>query len=102
MTRKKVKLLDLENEQVAEDIVMSVDSKKIVMGRPIGYVYCEVSINYANKSDAPLFVKDDQRFRIKDAIRSHILWIRDYVLVDEAKRSLFSGYHIYQFGNTLV
>ncbi|MQM22028.1 hypothetical protein Taro_055075 [Colocasia esculenta] len=88
---KKVKLLDLENEQVAEGIVMSVDPKKIVMGRPIGHVYCEVSINYANKPDAPLFVKDDQRLRIKDAIGSHILWIQDYVLVDEAKQSLFSG-----------
>ncbi|MQL78739.1 hypothetical protein Taro_011157, partial [Colocasia esculenta] len=91
LTGKKVKLLDLENEQVAEGIVMSVDPNKIVMGRPIGHVYCEVLINYANKPDAPLFVKDDQRFRIKDAIGSHILWIRDYVLVDEAKRSLFSG-----------
>ncbi|MQL95453.1 hypothetical protein Taro_028113 [Colocasia esculenta] len=50
MTGKKVKLLDLENEQVAEGIVMSVDLKKIVMGRPIGHM-----------------------------------------LVDEAKRSLFSG-----------
>ncbi|MQM19675.1 hypothetical protein Taro_052683 [Colocasia esculenta] len=91
MTGKKVKLMYLENEQVAEGIVMSIDPKKIVMGRPIGHVYCEVSINYANKPDAPLFVKDDHRFRIKDAIGSHILWIRDYVLVDEAKRSLFSG-----------
>ncbi|MQL86011.1 hypothetical protein Taro_018536 [Colocasia esculenta] len=90
MTWKKVKLLDLENEQVAEGIIMSIDPKKIVIGRPIRHVYCEVSINYANKPDAPLFVKDDQRFRIKDAIGSHILWIRDYVLVDEAKRSLFS------------
>ncbi|MQL71053.1 hypothetical protein Taro_003367, partial [Colocasia esculenta] len=59
MTGKKVKLLDLENEQVAEGIVMSIDPKKIVMGRPIGHVYCEDSINYANKPDAPLFVKDD-------------------------------------------
>ncbi|MQL97181.1 hypothetical protein Taro_029864 [Colocasia esculenta] len=83
--KKKVKLLDLENEQVAEDIVMSIDPKKIVMGSPIAHVYCEVSINYANKPNAPLFVKDDHRFQIKDAIGSHILWIRDYVLVDEAK-----------------
>ncbi|MQM16254.1 hypothetical protein Taro_049207, partial [Colocasia esculenta] len=81
MTRKKVKLLDLENKQVGEGIVMSVDPKKIVMGRLVGHVYCEVSINYANKPIAPLFVKDDQRFRLKDAI----------VLVDEAKRSLFSA-----------
>ncbi|MQL68441.1 hypothetical protein Taro_000728 [Colocasia esculenta] len=92
MTGKKVKLLDLENEQVGEGIFMSVDQRKIVMGRPIGYVYCEVSIIYANKPNAPLFVKDDQRFQMKDAIGSHILWIRDYVLVDEAKRSLFSGF----------
>ncbi|MQL82408.1 hypothetical protein Taro_014883, partial [Colocasia esculenta] len=91
MTGKKVKLLDLENEQVAEGIVMSMDPAKIVMGRPIGTVYCEVSIHYANKPDAPLFVKDDHRFRIKDAIGSHILWFRDYVLVDEAKQTLFSG-----------
>ncbi|MQM07202.1 hypothetical protein Taro_040042, partial [Colocasia esculenta] len=48
MIGKKVKLLDLENEQVAEDIVISVDLKKI-------------------------------------------LWIQNYVSVDEAKRSLFSG-----------
>ncbi|MQL73037.1 hypothetical protein Taro_005389 [Colocasia esculenta] len=79
MTGKKVKLLDLENEQVAEGIVMSMDPVKIVMGSPIGTVYCEVSIHYANKPDAPLFVKDDHRFRIKDAIGSHILWFRDYV-----------------------
>ncbi|MQL86976.1 hypothetical protein Taro_019500, partial [Colocasia esculenta] len=79
MTGKKVKLLDLENEQVAEGIVMSMDLAKIVMGRPIETVYCEVSIHYANKPDAPLFVKDDHRFRIKDAIGSHILWFRDYV-----------------------
>ncbi|MQL70864.1 hypothetical protein Taro_003170 [Colocasia esculenta] len=38
MTGKKVKLLDLENEQVAEDIVMSIDLKKIVMGRPIRHM----------------------------------------------------------------
>ncbi|MQM01236.1 hypothetical protein Taro_033981, partial [Colocasia esculenta] len=38
LTGKKVKLLDLENEQVAEGIVMSIDPKKIVMGRPIGHV----------------------------------------------------------------
>ncbi|MQL93672.1 hypothetical protein Taro_026327 [Colocasia esculenta] len=50
MTGKKVKLLELENEQVAEGIAMSIDPNKIVMGRPIGHV-----------------------------------------LVDEAKRSLFSG-----------
>ncbi|MQM21651.1 hypothetical protein Taro_054695 [Colocasia esculenta] len=91
MTGKKVKLLDLENEQVAEGIVMSMDPAKIVMRRPIGTVYCEVSIHYANKPDASLFVKNDHRFRIKDAIVSHILWFRDYVLVDEAKRTLFSG-----------
>ncbi|MQM20812.1 hypothetical protein Taro_053840 [Colocasia esculenta] len=54
MIGKKVKLLDLENEQVAEGIVMSMDPAKIVMGRPIGTVYCEVSIHYANKPDAPL------------------------------------------------
>ncbi|MQL71190.1 hypothetical protein Taro_003519 [Colocasia esculenta] len=47
MTRKKVKFLDLENEQVAEGIVMSIDSKKIVMGRPIGHVYCEVLVDEA-------------------------------------------------------
>ncbi|MQM00321.1 hypothetical protein Taro_033052 [Colocasia esculenta] len=35
MIGKKVKLLDLENEQVAEGIVMSIDPKKIVMGRSI-------------------------------------------------------------------
>ncbi|MQM08046.1 hypothetical protein Taro_040897 [Colocasia esculenta] len=78
MTGKKVKLLDLENEEVAEGIVMSMDPTKIVMERPIGTVYCEVSIHYANKPDAPLFVKDDHRFRIKDATGSHILWFRDY------------------------
>ncbi|MQM14280.1 hypothetical protein Taro_047210 [Colocasia esculenta] len=50
MTGKRVKLLDLENEQVAKGIVLSVDPKKIVVGRPTGHV-----------------------------------------LVDEAKRSLFSG-----------
>ncbi|MQL89347.1 hypothetical protein Taro_021916, partial [Colocasia esculenta] len=55
----------------------------------------EVSIHYANKPDAPLFVKDDHRFRIKDAIGSHILWFRDYVLVDEAKRTIFSGQRNY-------
>ncbi|MQM07664.1 hypothetical protein Taro_040504 [Colocasia esculenta] len=38
LTGKKVKLLDLENEQVAEGIVMSIDPNKIVMGRPIGHV----------------------------------------------------------------
>ncbi|MQM02646.1 hypothetical protein Taro_035411 [Colocasia esculenta] len=50
MTRKKVKLLDLENEQVAEGIVMSIDPKKIVMGRPIGHVYCEVLVDEAKQS----------------------------------------------------
>ncbi|MQL98966.1 hypothetical protein Taro_031678 [Colocasia esculenta] len=47
MTGKKVKLLDLENEQVAEGIIMSIDPKKIVMGRPIGHVYCEVLVDEA-------------------------------------------------------
>ncbi|MQL88584.1 hypothetical protein Taro_021156 [Colocasia esculenta] len=50
MTGKKVKLLDLDNEQLAEGIVMSVDPKKFVMGRPIGHVYCEVLMDEAKRS----------------------------------------------------
>ncbi|MQL86876.1 hypothetical protein Taro_019410 [Colocasia esculenta] len=74
LTGKNVKLLDLVNEQVAEGIVMSIDPNKIVMGRPIGHVYCEVSITYENRPDAPLFVKDDHRFRIKDAVLEVIFY----------------------------
>lgn len=60
-------------------IVMSIDCEKVVMGRPIGTAYCEVSIFFAHKPDAPLIIKDQDRKKMRDAVGSHILWLTDYV-----------------------
>ncbi|MQL93909.1 hypothetical protein Taro_026558 [Colocasia esculenta] len=64
---------------VAMGIVMSTDPTKIVMGKPIGQNFCEVAVLLANKLESPLFIKDDNRKTMKDAIGSHILWFLQYV-----------------------
>ncbi|MQM18650.1 hypothetical protein Taro_051645 [Colocasia esculenta] len=71
---KRVKLLDMYGNIVAMGIVMSTDPTKIVMDRPIGQDFCEVAVLLANKPESPLFIKDDNRKTMKDAIGSHILW----------------------------
>ncbi|MQM16854.1 hypothetical protein Taro_049815, partial [Colocasia esculenta] len=70
---KRVKLLDMYGNIVAMGIVMSTDPIKIVMGWPIGQDFCEVAVLLANKPESPLFIKDDNRKTMKDAIGSHIL-----------------------------
>ncbi|MQM15199.1 hypothetical protein Taro_048139 [Colocasia esculenta] len=78
---KRVLLVDIEMQHVADGILISTEIEKVVMGRKIGTEYCEVSITHAQRSNTSLFVKDQYRKRLSDALGSHILWLKDYVLV---------------------
>ncbi|MQM01370.1 hypothetical protein Taro_034125 [Colocasia esculenta] len=83
---KRVKLLDMYGNIVAMGIVMSTNPTKIVMGKPIGQDFCEVAVLLANKPESPLFIKDDNRKTMKDAIGSHILWFLQYVQLDSKRQ----------------
>ncbi|MQM01258.1 hypothetical protein Taro_034019 [Colocasia esculenta] len=83
---KRVKLLDMYENIVAMGIVMSTDPTKIVMGRSIGQDFCEIAVLLANKPESPLFIKDDNRKTMKDAIGSHILWFLQYVQLDSKRQ----------------
>ncbi|MQM12542.1 hypothetical protein Taro_045458 [Colocasia esculenta] len=84
LTSKRVKLLDIHGSHVAIGIVISTDPTKIVMGRPIGQDFCEVTVLLVNKPDSPLFIKDHNMKTLNDAIGSHILWFLDYVYLSGA------------------
>ncbi|MQM23477.1 hypothetical protein Taro_056541 [Colocasia esculenta] len=71
---------------VAMGIVISTDPTKIVMGRPIGQDFCEVVVLLVNKPESPLFIKDDNRKTMKDAIGSHILWFLQYMQLDSKRQ----------------
>ncbi|MQM15408.1 hypothetical protein Taro_048355 [Colocasia esculenta] len=83
MLGKKVKLCDMEGQPVANAIIMSLDKSKMVMGKSSGEEYYEVAILFAYKPNAPLFVKDNERKTVLDAVGSHIVWFRDFVELDE-------------------
>ncbi|MQL98690.1 hypothetical protein Taro_031404 [Colocasia esculenta] len=83
MLDKKVKLCDMEGQPVANAIIMSLDKSKMVMGKSLGEEYYEVAILFAYKPNAPLFVKDNERKTVQDAVGSHIVWFRDFVELDE-------------------
>ncbi|MQM06479.1 hypothetical protein Taro_039306, partial [Colocasia esculenta] len=76
---KRVLLVDIEMQHVADGILISTEIEKVVMGRKIGTEYCEVSITHAQRLNTSLFVKDQFRKRLSDALGSHILWLKDYV-----------------------
>ncbi|MQL78015.1 hypothetical protein Taro_010420, partial [Colocasia esculenta] len=79
---------DKESERLKDSVVHKAPmllKDKYNWAKPI----LELDLSACQRLDAKMI--DDHRFRIKDAIGSHILCIRDYVLVDEAKRTLFSG-----------
>ncbi|MQM14083.1 hypothetical protein Taro_047012, partial [Colocasia esculenta] len=78
---KLVLLVDIEMQHVADGILISIEIEKVVMGRKIGTEYCELSITHAQRPDTSLFVKDQFKKRLSDALGSHILWLKDYVLV---------------------
>ncbi|MQM23503.1 hypothetical protein Taro_056568 [Colocasia esculenta] len=78
---KKVKLCDMEGHPVANAIIMSLDKSKMVMGKSLGDEYYEVAILFAYKPNAPLFVKDNERKTVQDAVGSHIVWFRDFTEV---------------------
>ncbi|MQM05452.1 hypothetical protein Taro_038260, partial [Colocasia esculenta] len=79
MLGKKVKLCDMEGHPVANAIIMSLDKSKMVMGKSLGEEYYEAAILFAYKPNAPLFVKDNERKTVQDAVGSHIVWFRDFV-----------------------
>ncbi|MQL70123.1 hypothetical protein Taro_002425 [Colocasia esculenta] len=83
MLGKKVKLCDMTGQPVANAIIMSLDKSKMVMGKSLGEEYYEVAILFAYKPNAPLFVKDNERKTVQDAVGSHIVWFRDFVELDE-------------------
>ncbi|MQL79442.1 hypothetical protein Taro_011878, partial [Colocasia esculenta] len=76
---KRILLVDTEMQHVADGILISTEIEKVVMGRKIGTEYCEVSITHAQRPNTSLFVKDQFRKRLSDALGSHILWLKDYV-----------------------
>ncbi|MQL89724.1 hypothetical protein Taro_022311, partial [Colocasia esculenta] len=65
-------------QHVADAILISIEIEKVVMGCKIGAEYCEVSITHAQRPNTSLFVKDQFRKRLSDALESHILWLKDY------------------------
>ncbi|MQM02658.1 hypothetical protein Taro_035421 [Colocasia esculenta] len=77
--RKRVQLSDMGGEVVATNILISEDEDKVVMGRALENLFCEISILVAVKPDAPLFIKDAERQTLGDAVGSHIAWFKDYV-----------------------
>ncbi|MQL88907.1 hypothetical protein Taro_021472, partial [Colocasia esculenta] len=79
MLGKKVKLCDMEGHPVANAIIMSLDKSKMVIGKSLGEEYYEVAILFAYKPNAPLFVKDNERKTVQDAVGSHIVWFRDFI-----------------------
>ncbi|MQL81855.1 hypothetical protein Taro_014320 [Colocasia esculenta] len=68
---------------VAGGIVMAEEKSKIVMGKKLGEEYLDIFVLIAYDPDAPLFVRDRDRETIKDAIGSHIIWLRDFVHLEE-------------------
>ncbi|MQM09467.1 hypothetical protein Taro_042340 [Colocasia esculenta] len=72
---KRVRLVDIEIQHVADGILISTEIEKVVMGRKIGTEYCEVSITHAQRPNTSLFVKHQFRKRLSDALESHILWL---------------------------
>ncbi|MQL77942.1 hypothetical protein Taro_010361 [Colocasia esculenta] len=76
---KRVRLVDIDMQHVADGILISTEIEKEVMGRKMGTEYCEVSITYAQRPKTSLFVKDQFSKRLSDALGSHILWLKDYM-----------------------
>ncbi|MQL79924.1 hypothetical protein Taro_012377 [Colocasia esculenta] len=60
MLDKKVKLCNMEGHLVANAIILSLDKSKMVMGKSLGEEYYEIAILFADKSNAPLFAKDNE------------------------------------------
>ncbi|MQL69294.1 hypothetical protein Taro_001610, partial [Colocasia esculenta] len=83
MLGKKVKLCDMEGHPVANAIIMSLDKSKMVMDKSLGEEYFEVAILFVYKPNAPLFVKDNERKTVQDAVGSHIVWFIDFVELDD-------------------
>ncbi|MQM03062.1 hypothetical protein Taro_035839 [Colocasia esculenta] len=83
MLGRKVKLCDMYRRPIASGIVMHVrgEEYKIVMGKKLGEEYLEIFVLIAYDPDVPLFVRDRDRETIKDAVGSHIIWLRDFVCV---------------------
>ncbi|MQL79246.1 hypothetical protein Taro_011686 [Colocasia esculenta] len=77
---KCVLLVDIEMQHVANGILISTEIEKVVMGCKIGTEYYEVSITHAQRPNTSLFVKDQFRKRLSDALGSHILWLKDYCI----------------------
>ncbi|MQM19033.1 hypothetical protein Taro_052036 [Colocasia esculenta] len=71
----------LDMQHVVDGILISTEIEKEVMSRKMGTEYCEVSMTHAQRPNTSLFVKDQFRKRLSDALGSHILWLKDYVMV---------------------
>ncbi|MQM06610.1 hypothetical protein Taro_039439 [Colocasia esculenta] len=60
---KRVLLVDIEMQHVADGILVSTEIENVVMGRKIGTECCEVSITHAQRPNTSVFVKDQFRKR---------------------------------------
>ena len=78
---EEVILLDISQKEVGKGIFISDDKDKMLMGKSLGDVFCEVSVSYAIEPDAPLLVKDKSRSLMKHAMGTHIIWWKDYVCI---------------------
>ena len=74
MQGKEVILLDISQKKIGNETFISDDKGKMLMGKCLGDVFCEVSVSYATKPDAPLLVKDKSQALIKYAVGTHIIW----------------------------
>ncbi|MQL72911.1 hypothetical protein Taro_005241, partial [Colocasia esculenta] len=75
---RRVRILNFSGEVVASGILMSDDNDNVVMRKKLGGEYYEVSILIAHDPTASLFIKDADRKNMNDAVRSHIIWFREY------------------------
>ncbi|MQM10546.1 hypothetical protein Taro_043440 [Colocasia esculenta] len=62
---------------------MSDDNDNVVMGKRLGGECYEVSILIAHDPTASLFIKDAVRKNMNDAVRSHIIWFKEYVELED-------------------
>ncbi|MQM06679.1 hypothetical protein Taro_039507, partial [Colocasia esculenta] len=80
---RRVRILNFYGQVVASGILMFDDNDNVVMGKKLGGEYYEVSILIAHDPTASLFIKDTDRKNMNDVVGSHIIWLREYVGLED-------------------
>ena len=81
MQDEEIILLDVSQKEIGKETFIFDDRDKMLMGKYLGDVFCEVSISHATKPDAPLPVQDKSRALMKHAVGTYIVWWKDYVYI---------------------